>query len=537
MIKAITIENFKGISQPVRVEFKPITLLFGANSCGKSSIIQALHYVREVLEFRRLDVDKTTAGGDFIDLGGFDNIIYGHDTERKIKFKIELNKISANYFKDLSLLYEDNEEGEDFYNKLYADGNKYIEITIAKKDGDVFVESINVFINNAISLAMIVEGNRFRAMGIAGDISDGQHLNNIDDFISSRSFLTLISKDLELSTEEGIPVENGGTFHFFSTNEGVVESDDKKGVLNFLLYFVKQRMLLPNVSKYIQEPIKRNWDYDDYVSAAFETALYGMIGTIVDDLSSMLYLGPLRQIPPRNYLPLRIPHSSRWANGLAAWDEASYANQEKIDELNGWMGKKGLDTGYQLQSNYFYRIPVNTLKNAKKIKNILDELPEQEGKVDLVQESDGLKVSLCDVGVGISQVFPVIVAALEDSSNLTICEQPELHIHPRLQVQLGDLFIKAIQKDKCIIIETHSEHLLLRIMKRMRKYETSLENKCDLTTQVNSELKVTPADVGVWFLEPYNGRTMVREMALNKHGEFVKSWPGGFFEEGLQETL
>jgi AAA15 family ATPase/GTPase len=54
IIKALTIENFKGISNPVRVEFKPITLLFGPNSAGKSTIVQALHYAREVL-VRQID--------------------------------------------------------------------------------------------------------------------------------------------------------------------------------------------------------------------------------------------------------------------------------------------------------------------------------------------------------------------------------------------------------------------------------------------------------------------------------------------------
>jgi AAA15 family ATPase/GTPase len=93
-IKAITIENFKGISDTVRIEFKPITLLFGPNSGGKSSIIQALHYIREVLEFRRLDVDKTTAGGDFIDLGGFDNFVHNHDINRKVTFTVELHDIA-----------------------------------------------------------------------------------------------------------------------------------------------------------------------------------------------------------------------------------------------------------------------------------------------------------------------------------------------------------------------------------------------------------------------------------------------------------
>lgn len=58
IITALTIENFKGIREPVRIEFKPITLLFGANSAGKSTIIQAIHYLREILERKNFDPER-----------------------------------------------------------------------------------------------------------------------------------------------------------------------------------------------------------------------------------------------------------------------------------------------------------------------------------------------------------------------------------------------------------------------------------------------------------------------------------------------
>jgi len=67
-ITAITIENFKGIADPISIPIRPITLLFGKNSAGKSTILQALHYLREVLEHRRPDPDRTHIGGDAIDV-------------------------------------------------------------------------------------------------------------------------------------------------------------------------------------------------------------------------------------------------------------------------------------------------------------------------------------------------------------------------------------------------------------------------------------------------------------------------------------
>ncbi len=74
IIKALTIENFKSIHDAVRVEFKPITLLFGPNSTGKSTIVQALHYAREILERNNVDADRVISADESFDLGGLANM-------------------------------------------------------------------------------------------------------------------------------------------------------------------------------------------------------------------------------------------------------------------------------------------------------------------------------------------------------------------------------------------------------------------------------------------------------------------------------
>lgn len=71
----IEIENFKGIGSRQKIDLRPITLLFGPNSAGKSTILQALHYLREILERGNVDPDRTIAGG-LIDLGGFATLVH-----------------------------------------------------------------------------------------------------------------------------------------------------------------------------------------------------------------------------------------------------------------------------------------------------------------------------------------------------------------------------------------------------------------------------------------------------------------------------
>src|SRR3974390_1386822 len=89
-LSAIELENFKGIGPRQRIELKPITLLFGPNSAGKSTILQALHYVREILERGNIDPDVTIAGG-LIDLGGFATLVHNHELHRLVRLKLSLD--------------------------------------------------------------------------------------------------------------------------------------------------------------------------------------------------------------------------------------------------------------------------------------------------------------------------------------------------------------------------------------------------------------------------------------------------------------
>ena len=127
-------------------------------------------------------------------------------------------------------------------------------------------------------------------------------------------------------------------------------------------------------------------------------------------------------------------------------------------------------------------------------------------------------------------MLPVLVSAYASSGKLLAIEQPEIHLHPALQAELGDVFLEsALGGGNTLVIESHSEHLLLRIMRRLR--ETSAGNLPDGIP------KVRPEDVMVLFVEPDGEQSLIREMPLNERGELVKAWPGGFFEEGLREIF
>ena len=135
------------------------------------------------------------------------------------------------------------------------------------------------------------------------------------------------------------------------------------------------------------------------------------------------------------------------------------------------------------------------------------------------------------MGIGVSQVLPVLVTAYASRNQIIAIEQPEIHLHPALQADLGDVFIQSAlgpAKNR-FLIESHSEHLLLRVMRRMR--ETS---NGGLPGNVPP---ITRKDVCVLFVQPKGTASAVRCLELDEEGQLLDPWPGGFFEEGYRERF
>jgi predicted ATPase len=139
-----------------------------------------------------------------------------------------------------------------------------------------------------------------------------------------------------------------------------------------------------------------------------------------------------------------------------------------------------------------------------------------------------MEVSPIDLGVGISQLLPFVVAALAIKKGIIAVEQPELHVHPRVQVGIGDLLTQVDTKAN-FLIETHSEHIILRILRRIR--ETS-------DNELPEGFKpVTKEDVSIVYLEPSENGVTTKRIEIDDDGEFIDRWPHGFFSERRDEVM
>lgn len=149
------------------------------------------------------------------------------------------------------------------------------------------------------------------------------------------------------------------------------------------------------------------------------------------------------------------------------------------------------------------------------------------------------EVSLQDVGVGISQVLPVVLHAFGEKGKIIAIEQPEIHIHPALQSELGDVFIESSlgENKNTFLLETHSEHLILRLLRRIREttegdfssWSESLKRACPDG--------IKPEDVAVLYIQPGEEGSEIIELPVTEDGDFSRPWPGGFFAERSKELF
>ena len=110
-------------------------------------------------------------------------------------------------------------------------------------------------------------------------------------------------------------------------------------------------------------------------------------------------------------------------------------------------------------------------------------------------------------------------------------EQPELHLHPALQAELGDVFIESAlgENKNTFLIETHSEHLILRLLRRIRETTAG-----ELPT---GKMPLRPDDIAVLYVKPGPEGSEVIALPVNVEGDFDEPWPDGFFPERAKELF
>lgn len=213
--------------------------------------------------------------------------------------------------------------------------------------------------------------------------------------------------------------------------------------------------------------------------------------------------------------------------------------------LNRWLKEQAfLDSRYELRLDSSIELSIDVFDEYLLIKDeIWDDVREAclspdfsrrdkgpvlefRGRAYLV-DSDGRELDFKSVGAGYSQTIPILIGLI--SKDTLFFKQPEVHLHPRLQSRVADCFVETIfsekQRDeaKIRIVETHSEHFVLRLLRRLR--ESSYDEL------LHSSLTLYPEDVAFIYFQPQGTSTLVHHISVLPSGEFIEGWPDGFFDE------
>ncbi|EBV3304342.1 hypothetical protein DOH45_25395, partial [Salmonella enterica subsp. enterica serovar Enteritidis] len=214
---------------------------------------------------------------------------------------------------------------------------------------------------------------------------------------------------------------------------------------------------------------------------------------------TIAYLGPLRLHPARLYAPKGDQSGSVGKAGENAARLIYEKSPGMSDEINRWF--REFDIPYTLSAE-----------------NIGNDITGSVVSLQLKDLRTGVTVGPSDVGFGIGQLLPILVEGLVRKNSSICVEQPEIHLHPRLQASLAN-FIVETSKENQWIIETHSESLILRLQNKIK------------------EGAISPKDISVIYVEATSRGSKVLEIPLDKDGDFMVDWPDGFFEERLKELF
>ena len=502
-VEAFRLQNFMPFEDTGWIELKPICLLFGRNSSGKSAIIKSLRFLRQSLSNQSPDTPFTYYAEHGVDVGDYKTMVHHQQVARDMAFSFRCTI---------------EHTLEEMRRKVNAQRAKNELDPIPAKDFTPWVElKLTYGWSDSDTQAQLKEFKIAGPWGLGAGDQETCTLFGAQQLPSSATFSEdewWFWSDLLLGHE----VENDTAW------DGVSVAP----IHGFLPTFV-----IP--------PLQINPDSSSLNDLQLADAL---LRELCDDinrfLSTIEYLGPIRPQPERVYAfdPITRLRWERLGWGAFLRFLQGDIDREKINQVDSWLQK--LDLGDHIlpdKENYAGNLAV-----VAQVK---------------IKDSESSFINLIDTGYGASQVLPIIVECiLAERDVLVIIEQPELHLHPRAQAQLADLFIEVAtrvtrlmeeRKNQGLslptkneqesvrvrfLIETHSEHILLRLRRRVAESSRGKFKPSEAEHIQDDALRV-------YFIDPDQKpqQSVVEPIAIDARGTMKTPRNfRGFFADDLKET-
>ena len=479
MLESIALENFKSFKELSELKIKPITILCGTNSCGKSSILQSILLLKQTVESKNPNI-TLLLNGRFVHLGTFDNIIFEKNMENHVvldfsfklpKFGVSLPRHRRSPSIPYQLLLRNLIPTES-----YRSSNEFIidfKISLQTEQNDKYLKSMTI--------------------------------NHLDLKIrTNEEIISEVNLDLNLEKNKLYNIKWENIFSRIRHNHAT-QSGEATAKIEFA-------NLLP-VSINFQDVTIENERISDV--SVFFNRLNILFQSV---FATYTYIGPLREEPSRRYIyedeivEIGIKGENAAYIYLAEQDNNVIKNSFFYDdESNSFVQFK--------QSLKLHQALTNWL-DFMKIKNLRPEPTNEIIYLNLNSSSaDKTRVNIADVGFGVSQIFPIILEGLRmPKGNTLLLEQPEIHLHPNLQMQMADYFISLALSNKNVIVETHSDHIINRLVRRI----------------VEDEQFNLKEMIGIYFIKPTENGSVYEEICIDdKRG--IINWPIDFFDQTATE--
>lgn len=433
----LTLRNFRAWEQLI-LPIRPITLLFGPNNSGKSSILSALPLLAQTIESADREVPLLLSD-KYVDLGTYGDVVFNNDRRRAISIGFSLDTDRGNRTNVFRL--------QDYFP----------------------IRSETQF--------------RFRSQRRQIVLASSQTY----DTLNSQERMLLSTK---YSDSEDVQV--------IST---AIQSVDSPRVRRVGRRALTANHFLPALGGAFrrQLDIRAPEDEERLRAAGHIDRVQTLLSSA---LRSMEYLGPLRRGPSRTYLfsgqnPNSVGGSGEWATDILVSDYLRRGKEKTgiLESVSKWTSVAGVASSVRV-----------------------NPLSDRHFEIRVEHPVTGESENIADVGSGVSQILPVLVAGYwADPGETLTLEHPEIHLHPKAQAELGQFFLELYSRHVQVIAETHSEHLLLRLQRLV------------------AEGRICSEDVAIYYVYAEEGRKIVRRLALSKQGQFTDEWPQGYFPERLEE--
>ncbi|MGY6403130.1 DUF3696 domain-containing protein [Vibrio parahaemolyticus] len=457
----LRITNFKAITNTQEFDLDNINIISGQNSGGKSSLIHALLFLKQNIEDRH-ERETLKFNGSYLSLGRFEDITSKHINEGRMKFSFVLpqNELSTNSYLMHSIKSELNKVEKVIYT--------------------VELESKRQKIGNR---------NYIHSIDLSILEKDGNEQKLRFDRVRGESFELTASKNFN---------------HFFSYDEHEVDLNN----LDFSLKISSGNIILDTISyKYYKD------DITHFLRFPILEIIYN---TIYRTFNKISYIGPLRE-SPKNYYYFEDSGSSLVGTRGEFTPQFLARNQDKTIEYYQFDSNEVTKTSILSSTKYWVCDFFNLASDISLDKDSNGVLYQ----VKLSLPNSKAKVSINNVGFGISQILPIIVQSMALPKNsILILEQPEIHLHPTVQAKLFDFLSALHRRGVSTIVETHSDHLITRMRRRVAESTGGLEKIINLIFVEYSEESES---------------TKYTRMSLDELGNF-DLWPAGFFDQYDQDV-